>query len=205
MTSREEFLERVRNALGDQPAVPVPPDVPDDLLRLASTDEDLLERFEHEAVAVGMEVERVKDPASGVVAFLKRESVSTVALGVEDDDLRARVRQGLHDAGIEIVEDLFACDAGVTDVHAALAETGTLVLHPGANQSRGVSLAPMLHVAIADTARVLPDMIDYVANCDAGERGARILVTGPSKTADIEGELVCGVHGPGRVRILLVG
>ena len=205
MTGRDEFLDRVRNALGDRPAIPVPPDVPADLLRLASADEDLLARFEQEAAAVGMEVERVKDAATGVVALLKRESVFTVALGVEDDDLRARIQQGLHDLGIDIVEDLFACDAGVTDVHAALAETGTLVLHPGASQTRGVSLAPLLHVAIVDAARVLPDMIDYVAQCDAGERGARILVTGPSKTADIEGELVCGVHGPGRVRILLVG
>jgi len=203
--SRQEFLARVRAALSHPSATPAPPAVEDALLRLASPGEDLRARFELEATAVGMEVQRVGDPASAVAALLAEAGVSNVSLGIEDEDLRARVMRELDTGGVTLVDDPFEADAGVTDVHAALAETGTLVLHPGSRQSRRVSLAPLLHVVILPASRVLADMLDYLPRCAPDERGARILVTGPSKTADIEGELVCGVHGPGRVRILLAG
>lgn len=203
MSSRDEFLGRVREALGERRAPPSPPDIADDLVRLASPDEDLPARFEREARSVGMEVERVEDAVPGLAALLRAESASRIHLGIEDEALRARVEQGLRDAGIECVPDVHDCGVSVTDAHAALAETGTIVLHPASHQSRGASLAPWLHVVLLQSERVLPDMLDYFARCDARERGARILVTGPSKTADIEGELVQGVHGPGRVRILL--
>jgi L-lactate dehydrogenase complex protein LldG len=204
MSDREEFLGRVRAALGPRGSPPPPPDTADELLRLASTEEDLLARFAREAESVGMEVERSEDAAAGLVTFLQAESASRVLLGIADAELRASVEQGLGEAGIECVNDAYDCDAGVTDAHAALAESGTLLLHPGSHQSRGASLAPLLHVVLLESKRVLADMLDYFAQCDARERGARILVTGPSKTADIEGELVQGVHGPGRVRILLI-
>jgi len=198
-----EFLSRVRAALSHPSAPAAPPEVEDELLRLASPREDLLARFELEATAVGMELVRVDDPASATAAFLVEANVARVALGIEDGDLRASVERALDSGGVTLIENAFQADAGVTDVHAALAETGTLVLHPGSRQSRLVSLAPLLHVVILPASRVLPDMLDYLPRCAPDERGARILVTGPSKTADIEGELVCGVHGPARVRILL--
>ena len=63
-----------------------------------------------------------------------------------------------------------------------------------------------MHVAVVDTTQVLPDLYDCL---DAlGERPqlpANVsLITGPSKTADIEGELVTGVHGPGELHVVLV-
>ena len=97
-------------------------------------------------------------------------------------------------------------DVGITDVQAAIAETGTLVIASDPAHSRGTFIAPPVHVAIVRTTDLLPDLIDYWnAHPRPGASGAcTVLVTGPSKTADIEGILVTGVHGPGAVHVLLV-
>ena len=102
----------------------------------------------------------------------------------------------------------FDVDCGITGVHAALAETGTLVLYSDAHHSRGLSLVPPLHIAIVYRRDILPDMLDHWARL-RGIPGSdlpsnMVFITGPSKTADIEGELVTGVHGPEAVHIMLV-
>ena len=91
---------------------------------------------------------------------------------------------------------------------AALAETGTLICCTDADHARGHSLAVPLHVAIVRQSDILPDMIDYMArihgSSPADLPSAQTLITGPSKTADIEGVLITGVHGPGKVCVLIV-
>ena len=102
----------------------------------------------------------------------------------------------------------YAVDAGVTDVHAALAETGTLICCSDSTHGRGLSLVPPIHIAIVRRSDILPDMLDYMATCESTDPAdlpsAQALITGPSKTGDIEGVLITGVHGPGRVLICLV-
>ena len=101
----------------------------------------------------------------------------------------------------------YEADVGITDVHAALAETGTLVCQAGPLHGRGHSLVPPVHVAIVRRSDILPDLLDLVARMPENSRelpSAIALITGPSKTADIEGILITGVHGPGRVFVLLV-
>ena len=97
-------------------------------------------------------------------------------------------------------------DCGVTDVYAAVAETGSLVIVPTPGHGRALSLVPPIHVAIVEPANIVPDLIDLLEKISAGPRVPNItIITGPSKTADIEGALVTGVHGPGVVRVFLVG
>ena len=97
---------------------------------------------------------------------------------------------------------------GVTDVHAALAETGTLICSTDGSHSRGASLIPPVHIAIVRERDIVPDMLDYWARLGGVPGGelpsSQSFITGPSKTADIEGVLVTGVHGPGEVHIVLV-
>jgi L-lactate dehydrogenase complex protein LldG len=106
------------------------------------------------------------------------------------------------------MEPHFIADASVTDVHAALAETGTLICNSDADHSRGCSLAVPTHIAIVRRQDLVPDMLDYTATLagltPAQLPSAQAFITGPSKTADIEGVLITGVHGPGKVIILLV-
>ena len=75
-----------------------------------------------------------------------------------------------------------------------------------AAHSRGTFIAPPVHVALVRVTDIVPDMIDYWSmHPRPGESGAAtVFVTGPSKTADIEGILITGVHGPRAVHVIVV-
>jgi len=96
---------------------------------------------------------------------------------------------------------------GVTGAFAAIAETGTLVLASGHDTPSTGSLLPETHVAVVNTARIVAHMEDAFALArEAFGQLPRAInfVSGPSRTADIDQTIVLGVHGPGRVHIVLV-
>ncbi|MBI5521107.1 MAG: LUD domain-containing protein [Desulfarculus sp.] len=98
--------------------------------------------------------------------------------------------------------------AGLTVCEMAVAQTGGLVQLSGPQGGRLLSLLPPLHVALLHASAILPDMAALAATlADAGRfpQGppACALISGPSKTADIEGVMIRGVHGPGRVEVVL--
>ena len=90
---------------------------------------------------------------------------------------------------------------GITRAAAAIAETGTIVLNDATTSRRLGALAPWVHVAVVERASIYADLPEAVAALGADSNV--IWVTGPSKTADVEGILIEGVHGPG-VQIALV-
>jgi L-lactate dehydrogenase complex protein LldG len=103
----------------------------------------------------------------------------------------------------------FEADVGITGVAYLVAETGSLALLARPGEPRSVSLLPPVHIAVAERAQVVPDLFDLFAGLDRQEESAGlpssvVLVTGPSKTGDIELRLVTGVHGPGEVHVVLV-
>lgn len=112
-------------------------------------------------------------------------------------------------AGARCVPDadedaLYAADAGLTDVAAAVAEDGSLVHASGSHHPRAAVLVPPRHVAVVRAEQIVPDLVDLYA-CGVGTAAAATtVITGPSKTADIEGVLVTGVHGPGAVDVWVV-
>ena len=91
---------------------------------------------------------------------------------------------------------------GITRARGAIAETGTLILDDACTSRRLAALAPWVHVAVLDRSSICAFLADAVASL--GEDPNIILVTGPSKTADVEGILIEGVHGPGQQWALLV-
>lgn len=100
-----------------------------------------------------------------------------------------------------------AIDAGVTGAEAGIADTGTLVLRPGAHEPRTLSLVPPLHVAVLRASRLyagLPAAMSAVAAAQDDMPTNLLLVTGPSKTADIQQVLAFGAHGPRELVIVLV-
>jgi L-lactate dehydrogenase complex protein LldG len=97
-------------------------------------------------------------------------------------------------------------DVGVSSADYALASTGTLVMISSAREARLVSLLPPAHIAIVPVSRLLVNLDELftVLPRPAEQTSAMVLVTGPSRTADIEQILVRGVHGPGEVYTIFV-
>ncbi len=90
---------------------------------------------------------------------------------------------------------------GITRATLAIAESGTIVLTDTDTSARLGALAPWTHVAVLDPATIVPSIPDALARL--GNDPNIIWVTGPSKTADVEGILIEGVHGPATQAVLI--
>jgi L-lactate dehydrogenase complex protein LldG len=211
------FLRALAARLREGEAGPLP-SVSEDIVREVDPGGDLPARFAQTAQAAGCQVHRA-DRATWpaiAVSILRTHAVKSVLLDLAadpalDQAATAELEPRLREAGIAARrghddETMFSVDAAVTDVVAAIAESGVLVCATGAGRARGSSLIPPVHVAVVFSTQVLPDLYDfYAALGDRGPLPANVnLITGPSKTADIEGILVTGVHGPGHVHIVLM-
>jgi L-lactate dehydrogenase complex protein LldG len=102
--------------------------------------------------------------------------------------------------GLEVTSELSRAriddlDFGITRAVGAIAETGTIVLDDRTTSRRLASLAPWVHVALVRRSTIHRSVADALAAL--GDDPYVVWCTGPSKTADIEGILIQGVHGPG--------
>jgi len=158
---------------------------------------------------------------SKVVAQIASECGARTFLSWDDEELGcpglldALTSSGLSrvayempgDAGerLEYAERLGAVGLGVTGAHAAIAESGAIVLVSGPGRGRLPSLLPPVHVAVVPERRLTPTFADLVRAeprlLDAGSNV--VLVAGPSRTADIEMTLSHGVHGPKQIHVIL--
>jgi L-lactate dehydrogenase complex protein LldF len=93
---------------------------------------------------------------------------------------------------------------GVTGALAGIAETGSLLLVSGAGQTLTASLLPEIHVAVLKMSRLVPTLADALRRPEVRTAPAGVIITGPSRTADIEMTLTIGVHGPGELHVFLV-
>ncbi|BDU71313.1 LutC/YkgG family protein [Mesoterricola silvestris] len=96
--------------------------------------------------------------------------------------------------------------AGFTTALAGVAETGGLLLEPGPEEPRLLSLVPPVHIALLLASTIEDTLWSAVRHRGWGRGAARnsLLISGPSKTADIEQTLAYGVHGPRRLVVVLV-
>ncbi|HKU87759.1 MAG TPA: lactate utilization protein [Casimicrobiaceae bacterium] len=97
---------------------------------------------------------------------------------------------------------------GITGCCCAIAETGTLVFVTGAQSPSATFLLPETHVAIVRVDQVVPGMEEAFARIrtESGALPRAVnLVSGPSRTGDIEQTIVLGAHGPRRLHVVLVG
>jgi L-lactate dehydrogenase complex protein LldG len=216
-TMSDSMLEIISKALGrsEPPAVaPVPPEIPDAIARLVARDKNLSDVFAKSATDAKFKLARVTrdELTSRVVQFLQDHKTKKVGIPASEFLGNLGIQKAIEDCGISVVRwdestldaayDLYCC---ITDVYAAVAETGSLVIRPSAGHGRVLSLVPPVHVAIVEPGNIVADLIDLLEKIAAAPRAPNItLITGPSKTADIEGALVTGVHGPGVVGVFLV-
>jgi L-lactate utilization protein LutC len=116
------------------------------------------------------------------------------------------VRSGIVDRE-ELREACAAADVGITSADYALADTGTLVMIASPEEARLVSLLPPAHIAVVPRDRILTglDELFTLVPLPAAASSSMVLITGPSRTADIEQILVRGVHGPGQITVVIAG
>lgn len=216
--SREEFLRRIRSRLQAGGRVE-PPSIDGDVVRTVSAAADVVALFIERAREAGMDVEDLRslaDPAAmrtAVADLLHRLRIAAVTLALGDDGGSAMLRAAVREAGCTVVDHRasprldahYDVDAGVTDTAGAIAETGTLVVSSADGRSRGAFIVPPVHIALVRSDQIVADHLDYWRGREAEPMpAATVFVTGPSKTADIEGILITGVHGPRAVHIIVI-
>ena len=94
-------------------------------------------------------------------------------------------------------------DAGVSEAAYGLADTGSVVLL-SSDEPRARSLLPWVHVTLLREDRILPGLEELFAALGSDLPSSVAIVTGPSRSADIEQRLAVGVHGPGEVHVVLL-
>ncbi len=225
MTSRDAFLHRVRQAVeeGNRPGT-APPYPEWRGVGYQGAGDDPIRRFCDELTAAGGKAHLApgSDDACRIVLDLvqSRGGRKTVL-----DRCALVDRLGLVDAlrhagiGVTMVDNLpatssrnafFGADVGISGVYRLVAETGSVVMATSKRQPRSLSLLPPIHIALAEPSQLLPDLFDLfdlfspVPSADQSlPPSCLTLITGPSKTGDIELRLVTGVHGPGEIHVVL--
>lgn len=97
-------------------------------------------------------------------------------------------------------------DVAITGCKGAIAETGSLILWPDKNEPRLMSLVPPVHIVLLNTKQIHNTFADVLAEeqWHQGMPTNALLISGPSKTADIEQTLAYGIHGPKELVTLIV-
>jgi len=211
MNSRDYTLDRIRKALG-RAAGQAPPPIPPPLIRKPEAPADeLADRFCKALETLNGKTYRaasVEDARGYAERLLAgREAVASASPVLAETGIAslAGVIAGVSDRAK--LRDLCATRAvGITSADYALADTGTLVMFSSAEEARMISLLPPCHLAIVPRARLLStlDELLTLVPIPAERSSSMVLITGPSRTADIEQILVRGVHGPGEIHAVLV-
>jgi L-lactate dehydrogenase complex protein LldG len=219
--ARSEILQRIRSAqkrdapssadrvaadeyLARHPAGPRPAPYADRLARFKT----MAERMACTVEPIGS----LREAPAAVARYLAQQGISTRAvvwpalreLPWVDAGIVAEFRPPRRDesAGSDLV--------GITGSFCAIAETGTLVLVSGPDTPASTHLLPETHIALVEATRVVDSMEDAfeLMRRERGGPGTMLpravnMVSGPSRTGDIEQTIVLGAHGPYRVHVLL--
>ena len=216
MKARDRILSRLRQAQqAKSPAKTMEGHLGESKRRMLPLPElgadDPLDLFTREAEALGCVVYRMSrgEALEQIMDLLDGEK--SVLSWAEDHLPYA----GLHDLLASLDVSVARPDdgevrVGITGASAALAATGSLVLESGAGRPRSASLLPDRHIALMTADQVLDDLETWQASQKALDYPAfkqasnTVIVSGPSKTADIGHQLVKGAHGPRELHILIL-
>jgi L-lactate dehydrogenase complex protein LldF len=181
---------------------------------------DPLSRFKQEleelaGTFIHCDAERLPET---VAEILRERKITRVIAWEDPSEEMASVRRRLEADGVDLVDgvidegqreaalaSLDGIEAGLTGAQAGLADSGTVILPGGPGRPMTASLLPWLHVCLLPASRLFPDLRTWLR--DEGHEqlasaSSIVLVTGPSRTADIELTLTRGVHGPGEVIVV---
>lgn len=210
--TQEAFLARIRNAVA---ARHENESLPTDLsaARVVEPSVDIVALFMERVTNSAMSVARVSTEAAlveKVAAIVAELNAKHILVAPEPFPARAQIVEKLREQSLELLDpedkqQAFEAEVGITGVTSAVAETGSIHMTSGGLHRRLVSLTTLCHIAIVRADQIMADLLDWAARPNNGRPACEVLVSGPSKTADIELALVIGVHGPRAEHILIVG
>ena len=212
--ARREFLARVRKALGrtgestEKPASR--PQRNEAVIRqVAADDPGRSARWMAQAAQNGAKV-AAANPANLpaiIQAFLAGHKADRVMLNFAGP-MPVGLTELLQRCGSQVEmwgrpdcgKVVFDCDVAITDCRYGLADTGALLVWSDAAFGRSATLTIPLHIVVLPAKQIVADMVDGIdrmlADTAGGIPSNVVIINGPSKTADIEMNLVTGVHGP---------
>jgi L-lactate dehydrogenase complex protein LldG len=218
VTERAAFLDtiRARLALGTpaNPAHPLPPPLHDGvpLVRSSLLDPgDLVGSFARNATAVKAVVHQVDSeelPPELLQEVVARHQVRRVVVSTDPEAEAAGQR--LARQGVEVssvgTRTSAAADLGITVAAAAIATTGSVLQDSGRSGGRTASLLPPVHLCIVPASRIVPGTAEVLRSLGDGRAlpSNLVLITGPSRSGDIEQTMALGVHGPVTVELVVL-
>ncbi len=215
--ARNRILSDTRTALANNPfKVEVPASEPPP----SWTIKERIEQLKNRMTAVRTQV--ITLPRSGWTCHLKdlltQQGIRTLIHGPESETGQAVAMARdtspagwpeliAYDKDIEsFKQTLFEADAAITGTRGGIADTGALILWPDETEPRLMSLVPPIHIAVLDSRQIyasLPEAMNGQHWADGMPTNA-LLISGPSKTADIELIPAFGVHGPVALIVLVL-
>lgn len=230
MANREAFLDRLAGKFGRPRAHEV--DKPSwhrhpwDHLHQGLSQEELVDQFEETLQSLSGEVIRVPsqdDLGAAINSWMKESKAnrivswkhdSTIGKVLQDTLQELRQHQSkpqvtfwdTHAEAEQLTEAAELADVGFTVAEYGLSETGTIVLYNRENCGRLVSLLPSISATVLSTTNVIPRLTQLLPQIDqnVADYSCINLITGPSRSADIEMDLSIGVHGPGQLVVFLI-
>jgi L-lactate utilization protein LutC len=223
ISPRDAFLQRVRQAVQAGNRAGGVPLGPRGDIGYQGAGPDPVARFRAECTAAGGHVHLAGDQeaaAAKVLELVQAATARKVLVGQGAFLDRLRLPERLRGLGLEVAtvgalapatcrDSLFAAEVGISGVDYLVAETGSVMLQARPEEPRSLSLLPPVHLAVAERRQLIPDLFDLFTALGAGLPkepalpSCLTLITGPSKTGDIELRLVTGVHGPGELHVIL--
>jgi L-lactate dehydrogenase complex protein LldG len=223
--NRDAFLQRVRDAArsGCEHRVHLRDDL-SPRVGYCGAGNDLVARMAAEVNQVGGQaqvVDRLSDAGSVLLALCRQYGARTAfcwehpvfeRLGLDHLLQSADIRRLNHSTLSVLPRDeqrreILAADIGISSASWTVAETGTLAMLSAPGRERLATLAPPVHVAIVTRSQILPDLFDLFDRLVAAGPeylpSNLTLITGPSKTGDLELRLTTGVHGPGKWHVIV--
>jgi L-lactate dehydrogenase complex protein LldF len=164
---------------------------------------DIVEQFADEWVKVGGGITRCTkaDLPHALLGMLQEQGVRSI-LAWDEGRLPTHLIEIIRHAGLEVIQTIDPeVKVGLTGAMAAIAETGTLVLTGGSGMPLSASLLPDLHIAILQKHDIRETLAQILHLSEIEKAATTVMITGPSRTADIEMTLTIGVHGPRAVHV----
>jgi L-lactate dehydrogenase complex protein LldG len=230
MANKEAFLNRLADKLG-RPRVhdvnkPKWQRHPWDHFHQGMSQSELVNQFEETLIGIGGEVIRVASPdvlskaistwiseveARNIVAWHHEDLKNVLQLDQRSDTEKQPTGPQVtfwdeQTDSQQLTDAAEQADVGFTVAEYGLSETGTIVLYNRGNCGRLVSLLPTVCATVLSAQNIIPRLTQLLPEIDrnVADHSCINLITGPSRSADIEMDLSIGVHGPGQLVVFLI-